>query len=57
LRNIGGTVGTLDETAGRIESSFFSKGFAATWTIFQDMRIGRFRSCCAISVSGWRPTP
>jgi hypothetical protein len=57
LRSIGGTMGALGETAGQIESSFFSKGFAATWTIFQDMRIVRFRSCCAISASGCRHTP
>jgi hypothetical protein len=58
LRNIGRTVGAFDQTAAvQIKSSFFSKGFAATWTIFQDMRIVRFRSCCAISVSGCRHTP
>jgi hypothetical protein len=52
LRNIGRTVGAFDQTAGvQIESSFFSNGFAAIWTIFQDMRIVRFRSCCVISVS------
>jgi hypothetical protein len=52
LRNIGDTKGTFDQTAGvQIKSSFFSNGFAAIWTIFQDMRIVRFRSCCAISAS------
>src|SRR6478609_8459665 len=35
----------------RLRSSFSSNRFAATWTIFQDTPIVRFRSCCAISAS------
>src|SRR5712664_2836529 len=35
-------------TRDRFELSLSYKGFAATWTFFQDMQIVRCRLCCAI---------
>ena len=55
LRSDGSAMGTekapsaSDRTERvRLGFSFSSNGFAATWTIFQDTRIVRFRLCCAI---------
>src|ERR1700704_2174498 len=40
---------SVDRTnRARFEFSFSYKGFAATWTFFQDMQIVRCRLCCAI---------
>jgi hypothetical protein len=55
LRSDGSAMGTENAPSAsdrtervRLGFSFFSNGFAATWTIFQDTRIVRFRLCCAI---------
>src|ERR1700690_699876 len=44
---------SIERNTFRQDSAFFSNGFAAIWTIFQDTPIALFTSCCATFGSVW----